>query len=449
MSLRSRFKLIFTVLAIWSITLLGCSPASTPNESSTEKTVTADGGTGVVTDGGTGTESQPTESQPTEPKPPQVTVRASGPEKAIDPGKRGPYTVGVTTLRLTDPSRKGADGKPRPMVIEVWYPAVDKAQSTPTDAYDMSKDAPDAVKAKMKSLKIQLPPMKQNAHRDAEPLRTEGPYPLILFSHGSGGIRFQSTFQTTHLASHGYVVVSADHYGNTLYDLFLDPDAQNLKNILKIAVERPKDVKFMLDLMKKRNKDQKDRFFKMVKFEHIGATGHSFGGMTSILVTKDIKEVNVIIPQAPHTSLIEALGVEPYNLREVTIMVMGAKDDRTLSYKGEAKGFYDRAITKNYQGADRYLVTLERGGHFSYSNICDLDLKKYAKRLGFGNVERTLNDGCATHNTPIKEAHRIINHYATALFNVTLRQSKVSQKYLKAMDGNKEVSYEHTPAQSK
>src|SRR6516225_10226708 len=35
--------------------------------------------------------------------------------------------------------------------------------------------------------------------------------PLILFSHHSGGSRRASTFLTTHLASHGYVVAAMDH----------------------------------------------------------------------------------------------------------------------------------------------------------------------------------------------------------------------------------------------
>src|SRR5215472_993470 len=35
--------------------------------------------------------------------------------------------------------------------------------------------------------------------------------PLILFSHHSGGSRSASTFLTTHLASHGYLVAAMDH----------------------------------------------------------------------------------------------------------------------------------------------------------------------------------------------------------------------------------------------
>src|SRR5262249_27794141 len=56
----------------------------------------------------------------------------------------------------------------------------------------------------------------QDAVRDAAP--RAGRFPLVAFSHGYGGHRRQSTFLCTHLASHGYVVVSADHAGNTVLD---------------------------------------------------------------------------------------------------------------------------------------------------------------------------------------------------------------------------------------
>lgn len=427
---------------------VACSPTPPADESAAESQTesaaefVADGGNQVPGDANT------IEQPPTEPNP-TIETRASGPNKSIDPGKPGPYTVGVTTLRLSDTSRVDDKTKePRPMVVEIWYPAVDDANKGTPDAYQVSNDAPPAVQDRLKQLGIEVPAMKQNAFRDAEPLRKEGPYPIILFSHGSGGIRYQSVFQTVHLASHGYVVVSVDHAGNTLYDLFLDPKAQDPTRLFKAAVDRPLDVKFSLEEVKKRAQHPQDRFHQLIDFSKIGTTGHSFGGMTSILVLAHISGIQVVVPQAPHTSLLSALGVEAQHVRNAVVMVHAAKDDRTLSYDKEEKAFYDLAITEPYHNTDRYLVTLERGGHFSYSNICELDLKKYASRLGFGNVDSILSDGCATHNTPILEAHRIINHYATAIFNKILRQSPSARDYLIQMAANKEITFAHTPPPS-
>lgn len=384
------------------------------------------------------------DTAPELPPEPTIKIRASGPTLALEPGKRGPYAVGVTTIRLTDESRKDKDGTPRPMVIEVWYPAVDSAKGGQTDVYDISTDAPDAVKKKIEELQLPSPQMPQNAYRDAKPLYEEGPYPVILFSHGSGGIRFQSVFQTTHLASHGYVVISPDHEGNTLYNLFLDQNAQDPTRLIAAAGERPLDMKFAMEAVKKRVETEGDVLYKIATFEKLGMTGHSFGGLTSILVTRTFDNLAAIIPQAPATSFIRLLGVTGDDLYDVPVMVLAAQKDNTLDYQKEQKSFYDKTLEPGYYGNERHLVTFTNGGHFTYSNICDLDLKKYADKLGFGNAANILNDGCASFNTPIDKAHEWINHYATALFNVLLRKSEDSRSYLKQLE-TPEIKYESKP----
>ncbi len=42
-----------------------------------------------------------------------------------------------------------------------------------------------------------------------------GDFPLVIYSHGNGGLRYVSAFLTEHLASHGFVVMAPDHTGNT------------------------------------------------------------------------------------------------------------------------------------------------------------------------------------------------------------------------------------------
>src|SRR5262249_61965308 len=87
----------------------------------------------------------------------------------------------------------------RPLGVEVGYPA---EATGPRDRYRVLPG---------------FPLSEQDAARDL-PVRA-GRYPLVLFSHGFGGHRRQSTFLTTHLASHGYVVAAPDHTGTTLVDL--------------------------------------------------------------------------------------------------------------------------------------------------------------------------------------------------------------------------------------
>ena len=66
------------------------------------------------------------------------------------------------------------------------------------------------------------PPFPTSAFRDAT-ASDLGPFPLVLFAHGSSSYRNQSTFLTTHLASWGFVVASVDYLERGL-GRFLGPD---------------------------------------------------------------------------------------------------------------------------------------------------------------------------------------------------------------------------------
>ena len=71
-----------------------------------------------------------------------------------------------------------------------------------------------------------------------------GPYPVVLFSHGSCGYPLQSTFLTPLLASRGFIVVAPPHPGNTIYEFPTcgTPNAQAAS-----FIERPTDMIFVLD----------------------------------------------------------------------------------------------------------------------------------------------------------------------------------------------------------
>ena len=71
--------------------------------------------------------------------------------------------------------------------------------------------------------------------------RADGPYPLVVFSHGAYGVRFQSVFFTAYLASHGYVVVAPDHPDNCLFDLFVQ-GGYSMEEVVNSSFDRPFDI---------------------------------------------------------------------------------------------------------------------------------------------------------------------------------------------------------------
>ena len=249
---------------------------------------------------------------------------------AYDPFARGPHPAGVRTLSLVDAAREG-----RSLPAEVWYPATDADAGRDLDA--ATRDAYELIPG--------FPPFSQDAVRDAAP--RAGRHPVILFSHGYGGHRRQSTFLCTHLASHGYVVASVDHTGNTMFDvvrqMILAQSGQALPSIDEqartFAAARPADMSFLLDTL------LGGGLADLVDAERIGMTGHSFGGWTTIATTSRDRRIRAAVPLAPAggwTPISNALATPDREFawgRDVPTLYIVAERDTLLPLRGTRELF--------------------------------------------------------------------------------------------------------------
>ncbi len=224
------------------------------------------------------------------------------------PKPTGPYTVSTRTSTWIDSSRDETFTTKidyRKIVVQVWYPVTGKAQGAPT----LYIDAPELrLPALAKQLRL---PVVLFKHFDkvtthsfiGDSINTFGSdIPVILFSHGLSGMRFQNTSLMEELASHGYIVFAADHSYEANITIFNDGKTaeyragkrrvltgDRLENIdlgqLSIIVE---DLRFILD---KICSNGLDPLFKdlPVDINKIGVIGHSLGG-AAILNTMAIDE---------------------------------------------------------------------------------------------------------------------------------------------------------------
>ncbi|MER3481641.1 MAG: hypothetical protein C4327_14550 [Meiothermus sp.] len=154
----------------------------------------------------------------------------------------GPYAVGVRTLQLTDPARA------RGLTVEVWYPAQRAATAAPPAVYQ----------GVVGSVAFNLP---GQARRDAAP--EAGKFPLLVYSHGQPGSRYQSAYLMEHLASRGFVVAAIDHTGSLYRDLTQSAYVTSL-------VDRPLDILFVLG--------QVPKSLPSADGDTAGLIGYSYGG---------------------------------------------------------------------------------------------------------------------------------------------------------------------------
>jgi dienelactone hydrolase len=105
---------------------------------------------------------------------------------------------------------------------------------------------------------------------------TDGPYPLVVYSHGFSSNRDGGAYLAEHLASYGYVVIAANYPLTNMSA----PDRPYVRDV----VNQPGDVSFLIDSLLAQSADPAHMLAGMVDELRIGVTGISLGGMTSTLV---------------------------------------------------------------------------------------------------------------------------------------------------------------------
>jgi predicted dienelactone hydrolase len=310
----------------------------------------------------------------------------AAPPAVSDPALPGPYAVGVTELTFIRNSN--TTGEERILKTLVWYPAGDAARDQPLEP----------------TLKGVI---------DAEAAADSGPFPIVMFSHGSGGIPHQSTYYTSHLASHGFVVAAPPHPGNTIDDCFPCRDQAVL---LDSFLNRPDDIRFVLDSLLPLNDDAESHLYGALDAERVGMSGHSFGGLVTVQLARQDGPFSAALAMAPPGGRIAGL----VDLKiDIPIMIMGGKLD-TATPVEQQQEYFD-----SIDGVPHFLLVFPKGTHFLFSDACV---------PGLAACDESLSQ---------ERGHELIDLYATAFFKTYLAGETGYESYLQpdAATGNPDIQF--------
>jgi predicted dienelactone hydrolase len=319
------------------------------------------------------------------------------------PAADGPYDSGLTTFTASDPARGG-----RTLTFDVWYPTETGTISGAPASIDLG------------ITQIDLP----GVRRDADPARSRSGFPLVVYSHGSGGTRFLSWFLFQALANNGYVVIAPDHAGNT-NDI---PDPVDV-----VARNRPRDVSFAIDQALARSADRGDRLAGRIHPGRIAVIGQSFGGFTALAVAGGYQgwgpdeRVDAIVPIAAASGLLSDAELAAVDVP--TLLLAGTSDQTTPLPMAAIRPW------ETISAAPAWRVDIQRAGHSSFINMCELLAALQEAGVPpeqLAALVAAAEEGCAPELIPIDEAHRLTVHYVLSFLRTTIGHDARWQRFLSA-----------------
>lgn len=240
----------------------------------------------------------------------------------------------------------------------------------------------------------------------------EGIYPLIVFSHGAGGVLESNASTCMNLASNGYVVAAIAHpyqaafvkdvngkittvdpefMSGVMTDNGSDDPAHEVK-VYEMQKEwlavRTGDINFVLDTILRHTEEQAEAPFDRIDPEKIGLFGHSLGGAAVVAVGRQRDDTSAVI-DLEGTMLGEYQGYadgkhtyceEPYPL---PLLDVNSRQVYEL-----AKSYTKEPYVNFYMGdhaEDFREIVVEDAGHM---NFCDLAVASPlgARLLGAGKT---------------------------------------------------------------
>jgi predicted dienelactone hydrolase len=337
------------------------------------------------------------------------------PDRSVE--SPGGWPVGTSRFTVTDTARS------RDLVVQAWYPTDGAATDTRIDQLEV-----DPFQAQYATLLASAPTCPSRTL----PVAVDGPvgagsFPVILISHCHSCTRLSNATTAIRLASHGFVAVSVEHLGDTLWEHLAGHDADIDAAELDI---RQLDIRATLDAIAAGGTPVS----AVADLTKVGMLGHSMGAVTAGRVAQlDPRITAAAALCAPmENPLIPGVALADIH---VPLMFMVAVEDNSITEFG------NKFIRDNFKAATgpAYKIEVADAGHWSVS---DLDGLVDIFAPGCGEATRQTDGSDFTYLDP-PTGRNIAASYATAFFAATLLDDAGARSYVEQASPSFDVTVDH------
>ena len=306
----------------------------------------------------------------------------------------GQFKVTTAQTTFTDPDRietYSDSGNFRTLNVAFWYPQVGSGATPPT-------------------------------------------FPLVVFSHGSFGIKTSNELLFNELASHGYVICSIDHTYQSLFTT--NPDGSktwiDMGYMKEVSVQdahtrkqqayeffqkwmgiRTADINFVIDtILSESGNSSAAQVYQLIDGSKIGVMGHSLGGSAALGIGRMRNDVKAVIAlESPF--LADIVGVtdnEFVFLNTVyPVPVLNIYSDASWGHLSEWPQYAENYRLLSDTQANAFNVYISAAGHL---NLTDLALTSPV-------LTRILNQQSSSRDS--YETLKLINRISLAFFDRFLK----------------------------
>lgn len=367
----------------------------------------------------------------------------------VDFSQPGPYRVGVTELNITpqatdepgttatstaaaevttttgsDPGEVPARPAAATRRAAVFYPAVADAPGRyPTfDGYSTADAFPEELRPVVPPELVQM--VKLDAFRDP-PANKEGPFPVVIHSHGAGSFYLFESRHYEQLASWGFVVAAPDHKERSLAAQLIPPATDSSPGVGEQDVT---DLRNTLQALRVQNLVPNGTLQGALSLDQVAAEGHAEGGRAAALFAGD-PAVKTFIGEAPVPPLryadqaaSQAAGL-PAALVKEKLTELASPQKPSMLIASDRDGVIPLASVEaelEWLAPPKTLAVLKNAGHNAYSDLCAPirargGLSQYSSRLpALAALFKAAEDGCLPDNLDPDRGYALINQLTIA-----------------------------------